>query len=253
MDEARRRHYLEALGIELWRSRDASPVPVAGTADGTPPDPRGQPAPDVPPQRVAPAAGVTEPSPGEPDTAALDWPGLEARVAGCRACGLCEGRTRTVFGAGARDAEWMIVGEAPGAEEDRRGEPFVGAAGKLLDRMLEAIGLARDRVFIANTLKCRPPGNRDPRPEELAACRPYLERQIALLAPRLLLVVGRVAAQALLASEHPLGRLRGRVHELPGHGIPVVVTYHPAYLLRSPEQKRQAWRDLLLARSASGG
>ncbi|HEY5719586.1 MAG TPA: uracil-DNA glycosylase, partial [Gammaproteobacteria bacterium] len=184
---------------------------------------------------------------------ALDWPQLEAAVAGCNRCRLCQGRTQTVFGVGDRQAAWMVVGEAPGAEEDRQGEPFVGAAGQLLNQMLRAVGLARESVFIANTLKCRPPGNRDPQADELAACRPYLERQIALVQPRLLLAVGRIASQALLGSAESMGRLRGRVHTLPGTTLPLVATYHPAYLLRSPLQKRLAWQDLLLARRVVAG
>ena len=139
-----------------------------------------------------------------------------------------------------------MIGEAPGADEDRQGEPFVGRAGKLLTNMLRAIGLEREQVYITNILKCRPPGNRDPRPDEAAACRGYLERQMDLLAPRLVLVVGRIAAQQLLQTDQPIGAMRGSVVQLPGRDIPVVVTYHPAYLLRSPEQKAKAWRDLQL-------
>ena len=178
--------------------------------------------------------------------AAMDWDALRAAVAGCTRCALCETRTQTVFGVGNRGADWMIVGEAPGAEEDRRGEPFVGRAGKLLDEMLRAVGQGRDVAFIANILKCRPPNNRDPRPEESAACRGYLERQIELVDPKIILAVGRIAAQLLLATDAPVGRLRGSVHRL--GDIPLVVTYHPAYLLRSPGQKRKAWDDLNLAR-----
>lgn len=179
---------------------------------------------------------------------ALDWPELEAAVASCTYCGLHECRTRTVFGVGAREADWMVIGEAPGAEEDRRGEPFVGRAGKLLDEMLHAAGLGRGSVFIANILKCRPPGNRDPAPAEADACRAWLDRQIELVQPRLILALGRVAAQALLGSEETVGRLRGRVHGVGDPPVPVVVTYHPAYLLRTPLQKREAWKDLCLAR-----
>lgn len=175
-----------------------------------------------------------------------EWPALEQAVAACTRCALAAGRKRTVFGVGARDARWMIVGEAPGAEEDRRGEPFVGRAGKLLDAMLAALGLGRDEVFITNIVKCRPPGNRDPAPEEAEACWPYLKRQIELVNPALLLAVGRVAAQRLLGVQAPLGRLRGRLHEGPG-GRPLVATYHPAYLLRTPTAKAAAWEDLKLA------
>jgi DNA polymerase len=154
-----------------------------------------------------------------------------------------------VFGVGDRNARWMIVGEAPGADEDRQGEPFVGRAGLLLNEMLRAVGLAREQVYIANILKCRPPENRDPKPEESKLCEGYLQQQIALVQPGLLLTVGRIAAQNLLREDTPIGRLRGRVHRYGPAGIPLVVTYHPAYLLRSPGQKRRAWEDLCLAKA----
>ncbi|MCP3018707.1 uracil-DNA glycosylase [Cupriavidus basilensis] len=179
--------------------------------------------------------------------ARLDWAALEQRVSGCTDCQLCNGRTQTVFGVGDRQAEWMLVGEAPGENEDLQGEPFVGQAGKLLDNMLAAVGLARGRnVFIANVLKCRPPGNRNPEPEEVAQCEPYLRRQIALIQPKLIVVLGRFAAQSLLRTTTPIGKLRGAVHSY--EGIPVVVTYHPAYLLRTLSDKARAWEDLCLAR-----
>ena len=178
--------------------------------------------------------------------AAVDFTALRDAVARCTRCALHKSRTQTVFGVGNPSADWMIVGEAPGAEEDRRGEPFVGRAGKLLDEMLRAVGLCRDAVFIANVLKCRPPRNRDPSKAEAAACRSYLEQQIAAVAPRLILVVGRIAAQELLGSNAPVGRLRGSEHDF--NGTPLIVTYHPAYLLRSPVQKAKAWEDLKLAR-----
>ncbi len=183
--------------------------------------------------------------------AALDWAGLGEAVATCRACALCESRQQTVFGVGHPRAHWMIVGEAPGEQEDRQGEPFVGLAGQLLDNMLHAIGLTRAeapserQVYIANTLKCRPPKNRNPEPAETATCAPFLERQIALVQPRIILAMGRFAAQALLASTEPLGKLRGRAHAW--RGVPVIVTYHPAYLLRTPADKARAWEDLCLA------
>ncbi|HVC38224.1 MAG TPA: uracil-DNA glycosylase, partial [Gammaproteobacteria bacterium] len=184
--------------------------------------------------------------------AVMDWPALEQTVKACTACGLRAGCTQTVFGVGNRRAEWLVIGEAPGADEDKQGEPFVGRAGQLLNSMLAAIGLPRDQVYIANILKCRPPGNRDPKPEEAELCRPFLERQIALIQPKLILAVGRIAAQNLLATDTPIGRLRGQLHHL--HGIPVVVTYHPAYLLRSPSEKRKAWADLQFAvRTLKGG
>jgi len=179
--------------------------------------------------------------------AAFDWAQLEAAVSGCTACKLCERRTQTVFGVGDRQAEWMLIGEAPGEQEDRQGEPFVGQAGKLLDSMLRAVGLSRETgVFIANVLKCRPPGNRDPEPDEVAMCDPYLKRQIALVKPRVIIVLGRFAAQSLLQTQTPVGKLRGKVHEV--DGVPVVVTYHPAYLLRTLTDKARAWEDLCLAR-----
>ncbi|MGH7187331.1 MAG: uracil-DNA glycosylase, partial [Pseudomonadota bacterium] len=172
---------------------------------------------------------------------------LRGVVAGCRRCDLHRTRTQTVFGVGNPHPEWLIIGEAPGADEDRQGEPFVGRAGQLLNAMLAAIGLCREEVYIANILKCRPPQNRDPRPEEVACCEPYLRRQVALLAPRIILAVGRIAAQNLLAITTPIGKMRGQVYALGALGVPVVVTYHPAYLLRSPTEKRKAWQDLVLA------
>ena len=180
--------------------------------------------------------------------AQMDWDTLAAEVRQCTACGLCKTRTQTVFGVGDRQAEWLVIGEAPGADEDRQGEPFVGRAGKLLNPMLQAVGLKREQVFIANILKCRPPDNRDPAPAEAASCRPFLDRQIGLLRPRIILAVGRIAAQNLLATDTPIGKLRGPVHRFGSTRIPVVVTYHPAYLLRSPREKRKTWDDLRLAR-----
>ncbi len=214
--DARRLASLGAMGIPVWVRRD-----------------RGTQA----------AAEPTQ----DPSPAGMDWPALEEAVSGCVRCGLHASRTRTVFGVGNRAADWMIVGEAPGAEEDRRGEPFVGRAGKLLDSMLAALGLDRGSVFIANILKCRPPENRDPKPEESRACAPYLERQVQLVAPKLILAVGRIAAQHLLETDAPVGRLRGRVHRVGEPGVPVIVTYHPAYLLRRPQAKAEAWRDLVAA------
>jgi DNA polymerase len=176
----------------------------------------------------------------------MDWAELEQAVAGCRACKLCEGRTRTVFGVGDHQADWLIVGEAPGENEDLQGEPFVGQAGRLLDNMLAALGLDRHRhVYIANVLKCRPPGNRNPEPEEVAQCEPFLRRQVALLRPRVILAMGRFAVQSLLQTGEPIGKLRGRVHRY--EDVPVVVTYHPAYLLRNLPDKAKAWADLCLA------
>jgi len=180
--------------------------------------------------------------------AAMPWLALREAVARCTACGLCQSRRQAVFGVGNRAARWMFVGEAPGAEEDRQGEPFVGRAGQLLTSMLRALGLEREDVYIANVLKCRPPGNRDPRPEEARACRGYLERQIELVDPALIVAVGRVAAQTLLETDAALARLRGRVHGLGLRQRPLMVIYHPAYLLRSPGEKRKAWLDLIQAK-----
>jgi len=185
----------------------------------------------------------------------LDWTGLREAVAGCTACKLCSsGRRQTVFGVGPTQAHWMVVGEAPGEQEDIQGEPFVGKSGQLLDNMLRALGLSRRedassdparQVYIANTLKCRPPRNRNPQPDELAQCEPFLVRQIALVRPRIILAMGRFAVQSLLRSDEPIGRLRGRVHRY--QGVPLIVTYHPAYLLRNLEDKARAWDDLCLA------
>lgn len=216
--EARRRAYLQALDIDIYTLRGAASAE----------------------EDVAPGPAT--------EVGTSDWQALEAAVTACTRCSLHETRTRTVFGVGHRQADWMIIGEAPGQEEDRRGEPFVGRAGQLLDEMLRAVGLDRQSVFIANILKCRPPNNRDPSQEEAASCRDYLDRQIELVAPRLILAVGRIAAQHLLGSDAPVGQLRGRRHTLGGSELPVIVTYHPAYLLRSPTQKRKAWQDLVLAR-----
>jgi uracil-DNA glycosylase family 4 len=192
----------------------------------------------VPRVRAAATALVAPP-------AGLGWDELADTVRECRLCGLCETRTQTVFGTGDRGARLMVVGEAPGAEEDRQGEPFVGRAGMLLNAMLRAAGFERSEVFIANVLKCRPPNNRDPSDEEAGKCLPYLRRQIELVAPAAILCVGRIAAQRLLCTDQPIGRLRGRVHDF--DGVPVIATYHPAYLLRSPGEKRKSWDDLKLA------
>ena len=227
--EQQRRAYLEALGIDVWVPRDE---PEPGCVEATD---------DV--------AAAAPPEPAVRD--GLDWPALREAVSGCTQCALHATRTQTVFGVGNEDADWMIIGEAPGAEEDRRGEPFVGRAGKLLDEMLRAVGQGRDRVFIANILKCRPPNNRDPKPEESAQCRGYLERQIELVRPKIILAVGRIAAQLLLDTDAPVGRLRGKPHQL--GNTPLVVTYHPAYLLRSPSQKGKSWDDLCLARRVAAG
>jgi uracil-DNA glycosylase len=233
--DARRLACLEAMGIPAWSRRADRRLP-------------GAPVPVIAPAGARPAAGE-----GEEPIVRLDWEALEARVSACTRCPLHGGRTRTVFGIGNRQADWLIIGEAPGVEEDRCGEPFVGRAGKLLDAMLLALGFAREQVYIANVVKCRPPENRDPRPEEAASCAPFLDRQIELLRPKVMLAVGKVAAQRLLAVDTPVGRLRGRIHRYGPAAIPLVVTWHPAYLLRRPQAKAEAWRDLVLAASAAGG
>jgi len=230
--------YLDALGIDRWVPRNAPPESVAAPAATS----------SAPPTSTARAAPAIAPAfvPFEPTT---DWAVLRERVAGCTACELCKTRTQTVFGVGDTRAEWLVIGEAPGAEEDRQGEPFVGRAGQLLNAMLLAIGLPRETVFIANILKCRPPGNRDPAPSEVSRCLPYLSNQIALLKPKIILAVGRIAAQNLLATDAPLARLRGKLHTFGAANTPLVITYHPAYLLRSPADKRKAWEDLKFARA----
>lgn len=243
----RQRTMLGAMGIALWAPAAKSAEPEAAPALRTAPPPPAALAPAPPTAAVAADARSAR----EREIAGLDWSALRERVASCQACRLCEGRTQTVFGVGNEHAHCMIVGEAPGENEDRQGEPFVGAAGQLLDRMLHSIGLTRasadaaQQVFIANTLKCRPPRNRNPEPDELALCSAFLRRQIDLVQPRLLLAMGRFAVQALLDSSEPIGRLRGRVHRFGER--PVVVTYHPAYLLRNPADKARAWADLCLA------
>lgn len=265
MDRERQGAYLRAMGIVPWRlagqpqqapadheafaSEPARPRGVAEAVVDR--DPPSAPA-SVPEQAEAPTL-----EPGDASVIArMDWAELRQAVSGCTRCALSQGRTQTVFGTGNQQARLMVIGEAPGAEEDRRGEPFVGPAGGLLDNMLLAMGLPRPQVFIANIVKCRPPGNRDPNSEEATACAAYLNRQIELVAPEVILAVGRVAAQSLLASNKTVGQMRGRVHQLTGPGdgqnVPLVVTYHPAYLLRSPDQKGQAWQDLKLAMNALG-
>jgi len=293
LDE-RQRAMLAEMGVKLWLPK-ATPVvqgateSVAARADvasaegpshaETPPARAVRPAPQPPaaapratqpPPRTSAPAAAPALGPRPEGVADMDWPQLEATVAACRACGLCEGRTQTVFGVGDRAADWMVIGEAPGENEDRQGQPFVGQAGKLLDAMLAAIGLSRQvvgatkfiaadadpssaggqkdskaGVYIANVLKCRPPGNRNPQPDEIAQCEPYLRRQVALVQPRIILAMGRFAVQSLLQTTEPIGRLRGRVHQY--EGVPVIVTYHPAYLLRALPEKAKAWQDLCLA------
>jgi len=222
-------------------------VPAAARAPASAPVPL-----SVPAAEPAPAVRTAAPEPTlAGPVATLDWASLASTVAGCRACGLCEGRRNTVFGVGDRQAGWMVVGEAPGEQEDLRGEPFVGPAGQLLDAMLRSLGLSRSGggVYIANVLKCRPPGNRNPEPAEVASCEPFLRRQVELVAPRIILALGRFAVQSLLRTDEPIGRLRGRVHQY--QGIPLVVSYHPAYLLRNLPDKAKAWADLCLAQQVA--
>ena len=245
MLDARRKQYLEAMGLSLWVRRDLSPGTqdaTASTADfpvPVSPDPASS-APS--PTALAKASGA--PVDGALEGDAADWARLQRQVASCTACALHASRTQTVFGVGNQQASLMVIGEAPGADEDRQGEPFVGRAGRLLTAMLAAIGLQREDVYIANILKCRPPGNRNPSPAEVACCMPFLERQIALVRPRLILSLGGVSAQNLLASGEPVGRLRGELHAFGEARHPVLVTYHPAYLLRQPGEKAKVWQDL---------
>ena len=214
--EAQRRQYLDALGVTQWERRARSDTSIAGS--------------DIMPQIIQP-----------------EWGTLETEVRGCTKCALHTTRTQTVFGVGNRNAQWMFIGEAPGADEDAKGEPFVGRAGQLLNAMIAALGLKREDVYIANVLKCRPPNNRDPQPAEVEQCEPYLVRQIALIQPKLIVALGRHAAHSLLKTDLALARLRGQA--LSYQDIPLIVTYHPAYLLRTPSDKRKAWEDLCRARN----
>jgi uracil-DNA glycosylase len=230
--------YLEAMGIQAWQRRDAGvAAPHAEVVS----------EPVQVPEKTAPAPVVPAPEALGPDVSVMAWGELKKTVSQCQLCDLHRSRTRTVFGVGNHAADWLIISEAPGKDEALQGEPFVGRAGQLLNAMLLAIGLKREHVYIANILKCRPPENRDPKPEEVACCEAYLMRQVALIQPKIILAVGRIAAQNLLKTNTPIGKLRGEVHLFGETGIPVVATYHPAYLLRSPGEKRKAWQDLQLA------
>ena len=274
MDAYKRNRYLDAMGVDVWVRRPG------GALDGVWVDPPASPGVSgegvvedaavvahdgAPAEAASVVAAVDAPvavsaalevapaarAPAEPVSGdeAARWEALRTEVLTCTRCALHKTRTQGVLGVGPHRTDWMVIGEAPGAEEDRRGEPFVGRAGHLLDAMLHAIGLNRGtNVYIANVLKSRPPGNRDPKPEEVAACLPYLMRQIALLQPRLMLAVGRIAAQNLLSTDLSLSRLRGKVHHFGELNTPLIVTYHPAYLLRTPADKRKAWEDLKFAR-----
>lgn len=243
--DSRRRAYLRALDVDVWERRSLAASPPAAV-ELVSPRAEARPA-------ATPVASISSTAPAAPSVvlednafANADWETLQAAVMSCTRCPLHASRTQGVFGVGNRTARWMIVGEAPGADEDRQGEPFVGRAGQLLTSMLKAIGLQREDVFIANILKSRPPNNRDPAPQEVRACIPYLFRQIELVNPTLILCVGRIAAQTLLETTVTIGKLRGQVHRL-ASGRPMIVTYHPAYLLRSPVEKRKSWADLVLA------
>ena len=248
--DARQRAMLAEIGVRVYEPIERAPVPqpvAAPVAVASQPTIIAIPLPTAPLRATAPAlqarAGAIE---------SMDWDALAGAVASCRACKLCSGRRNTVFGVGDTQADWLIVGEAPGENEDLQGEPFVGQAGKLLDNMLKALGLDRHhKVYIANVLKCRPPGNRNPEPDEVAQCEPFLRRQVELLQPKIILAMGRFAVQSLLGTSEPIGKLRGRGHQY--HGVPVVVTYHPAYLLRNLPDKAKAWADLCLAQSVLRG
>lgn len=258
---------LKELGLgPQWRLRRATAgeledtlpaASVAASLDESAHPAEAAPPAEVPTPRRASAVLETPVRPlatgaaGAVNANAMDWDALTAAVAGCRACNLCSARKQAVLGVGDLRADWLFVGEAPGAEEDERGEPFVGQAGKLLDSMLAAIHLKRsENVYIANSVKCRPPGNRTPEPAETAACWPYLERQIALLQPKLIVALGRPAAQTLLQREVKIGAVRGQQFDY--KGIPLIVTYHPAYLLRNLPDKAKAWEDLCFARRIIG-
>jgi DNA polymerase len=248
--DAKRERYLQEMGLgPVWKLRGRREPPTA-PVDPSRPAPR-----RAAPPRFDPIPGLSGSVKLDlaDDRAArimrMDWPELKAAVTACTACGLRKTCTQTVFGVGDEQADWLLVGEAPGAEEDQRGEPFVGQAGRLLDNMLAAIGLSRgENVYICNVLKCRPPGNRNPEPFEVAQCAPHLLRQLELIKPKLILAMGRFAVQTLLGTEASIASLRGRLHRY--QGVPLIVTYHPAYLLRNLPDKAKAWEDLCFARRA---
>lgn len=242
--------------LPVWRRRatmvDATPVigvaaEVEKTAEVSIAPSTASQTPTPEPVEVIDQPVIDQPVIARADIAEMDWEALDAAIKACEACSLAKTRTQTVTGVGDRNAEWLFVGEAPGAEEDRRGEPFVGQAGKLLDNMLAAIELKRgENVYIANVLKCRPPENRDPHGEEVVKCDPFLKRQVELIKPKLIVAMGRFAAQSLLNTDSAIGALRGKLHDY--NGVPVIVTYHPAYLLRNLPDKAKAWEDLCYAR-----
>ena len=256
MQESLRQQYLQAMGIQLWESRvpelDTLEPQLSETAHVV----MAVSEPEIveKPQEHEHVQAKVEATPVKPETRAvvttleqqpsIDWPDLEKQVETCALCDLHEGRIYPVFGTGDRDASVMIVGEAPGEEEDRQGEPFVGQAGKLFNEILLSIGFKREQVYITNIIKCRPPGNRDPHTNEVTSCMPYLKQQIQRVNPDVIIAVGRIAAHNLLNTNEPLGRLRGSLHTIDGLDTPVIVTYHPAYLLRKPPEKRKVWDDL---------
>lgn len=239
----RQKAYLDAMGIDIWiRPQQQQAVEVVTPTVTEVDDSPSQNSPSETGIEAAPLHQET--SQAAVDVSTLDWDGLRNIVSQCQLCELNKTRTQAVFGVGNPQAEVMLIGEAPGAEEDKQGEPFVGRAGQLLNAMLKAVGFEREQVYIANILKCRPPQNRDPSPEEAAQCWPYLKRQIELVQPRVILALGRIAAQRLLQTNTSLARLRGKQHFLEDITVPVIVTYHPAYLLRAPQEKRKSWEDL---------
>ena len=262
---------LRKIGVEVWQFRGVETGPTVEPEPEPRPEPQAltgrdvaapvgqstdapveQRAAQTPPPVVGGDADESTDAPAAESTNAPADESLapiEREVSACRKCELHHSRTHTVFGCGNPDADWLFVGEAPGQHEDLQGQPFVGRAGKLLDMMIAALGMEREQVFIANVLKCRPPGNRDPQPQEIEQCEPYLHRQLARIRPKVIVALGRISAQALLKTDEPLGKLRGRVHQYGADNIPLVATYHPAYLLRSPEQKAKAWEDLWRARA----
>jgi len=241
-----REQMLVEMGLgPIWRLRDQKPIAEFCAASAV--EPEAVAASTVPEKQEPVASSLAQGQLPTGEVGSLDWPELAGRVSECRACSLCQQRKQAVLGVGDRQAEWLFIGEGPGAEEDVQGEPFVGQAGKLLDNMLAALDLKRgNNVYIANAVKCRPPGNRTPEAAEMAACRPYLERQIALIKPKIIVLLGKAAVHSVLHEDKSLASMRGRSFDF--QGIPVVVTYHPAYLLRNLPEKAKAWEDLLLAR-----
>jgi uracil-DNA glycosylase len=229
--------YLKEMGIDVWIDKDTEVLNVVDEIRAE--------ALKVKPEPV----NEQSHKPAHPSTSKFpeELVALKKEVSVCTKCELHQTRTQTVFGVGNPNADWLIIGEAPGADEDKQGEPFVGRAGQLLNSMLIAMGLQREQVFIANILKCRPPNNRDPQPEEVVACESYLRQQIELIKPKVILAVGRIAAQNLLKVDTPIGKMRGNRYQYPDSELPVIVTYHPAYLLRSPREKRKVWEDLKIA------